>query len=64
MTSYYVINAAGEFYRHLPGCFVSWGPLGMANKYQTIQSARYTAEKYPGTRVVEVKGKKIIGAIE
>ena len=57
---YFVINAAGEFYRHLPGCFVSWGPVGHANEFQHIQSAKCIAEKYAGARVVEVKGKKTI----
>ena len=60
MTSFYVINAAGVFYRHLPGELISWGPLGKANEYQTAMSARHTSDKYPGSRVVEVKGKKII----
>ena len=60
MTSFYVINAAGEFYRHLPGELISWGPLGKANDYTAAMSAGYAADKYPGSRVVEVKGKKII----
>jgi hypothetical protein len=60
MSSYFVINAAGEFYRHLPGCFVSWGPVGHANEFQTVQSARYVSDNYKGARVVEMKGKKIV----
>ena len=63
MTSFYVINAAGVFYRYVPGELVSWGPLGKANEYQTEMSARYTREKHAGSRVVEVKGKKIVEVI-
>jgi len=59
MPALFVINAAGAFYRHLPGCFVSWGPVGHANEFQTVQSARYVANMYKGARVVEMKGKKI-----
>lgn len=56
---FFIINAAGAFYRHLPGELVSWGPLGKANEAQTAMSARYVADKYPGSRVVELRGKNV-----
>lgn len=60
MPRYFVINAAGAFYRHLPGRIVSWDTIGKANEFQTVQSARYIADAYKGSRVVEMKGKKVV----
>lgn len=57
---YFIINRVGEFYRHKPGFFVSWGPLSHANEFQTVQSARYISDKHLGSRVVEMKGKRIV----
>jgi hypothetical protein len=59
MPRFFVINAVGAFYSHAPGRIVSWGTLPKANEYQTQQSAQYTADKFPGARVVEMCGKKI-----
>ena len=59
MSRFFVIDAAGSFYRHLPGYFVSWGPIGQANEFQTAMSARYIADQYKGARVVELRGKNV-----
>ena len=59
MPRFFVINRAGCFYSHAPGRIVSWGALLKANEYQSAQSARYTVDKYPGSRVVEMIGKRV-----
>lgn len=56
---FFVINAGGALYSHAPGMLVSWGTLPHANEFQTAQSARYVSDKYPGSRVVEMRGKRM-----
>lgn len=63
MSSFFVINAGGAFYSHKAGCLIEWANIGKANEFQTVQSARYISDKYPGTRVVEAKGKRILEVI-
>lgn len=60
MDGFYVINIASGFYTHSLGTLVSWGPLNKANVFCTAMSAKYISEKYPDSRVVEVKRKRII----
>ena len=56
---FFVINSVGALFSHALGKIVSWGALPQANEFQTAQSARYIRDKYPGSRVVEMRGKRM-----